>query len=187
MPSRANADFPSFWEGLSLRQAAACGQDLGRPGFPFLFGRAFIEARKPAGSQLSGQFPFLFGRAFIEARRSAIISLSATANFPFFLEGLSLRLDRVAVIVRQRRDFPSFFGMGFIEARLCMPPWQPTSSFPSFWEGLSLRPTVPRPGRSVSAPEFPFLFGRAFIEAPTAPALFLLTRSISLPFRKGFH
>lgn len=138
MPSRANADFPSFWEGLSLRQAAACGQDLGRPGFPFLFGRAFIEARKPAGSQLSGQFPFLLGRAFIEARRSAIISLSATANFPFFLEGLSLRLDRVAVIVRQRRDFPSFFGRGFIEA-------------------------------------------------PTAPALFLLTRSFSLPFRKGFH
>ena len=136
MPSRANADFPSFWEGLSLRQAAACGQDLGRPGFPFLFGRAFIEAR-----------------------RSAIISLSATANFPFFLEGLSLRLDRVAVIVRQRRDFPSFFGRGFIEARLCMPPWQPTSSFPSFWEGLSLRPPVPRPGRPVSAPDFPSFSG----------------------------
>ena len=37
------------------------------------------------------------------------------------------------------------------------------------------------------APPFPFLFGRAFIEAPTAPALFLLTRSISLPLRKGFH
>ena len=151
--------FPSFSEGLSLRAHSTRAGRVKHFTFPFLFGRAFIEARKPAGSQLSGQFPFLLGRAFIEARRSAIISLSATANFPFFLEGLSLRLDRVAVIVRQRRDFPSFFGRGFIEARLCMPPWQPTSSFPSFWEGLSLRPTVPRPGRSVSAPDFPSFSG----------------------------
>lgn len=79
------------------------------PHFLFLLGRAFIEAvTAHTAPKPQHSFPFLSGGAFIEARRSAIISLSATANFPFFLEGLSLRLDRVAVIVRQRRDFPSF-------------------------------------------------------------------------------
>ena len=59
--------------------------------------------------------------------------------------------------------FPFLLGRAFIEAN-----------------GAKAGPLSIRPG-------FPFLFGRAFIEEPTAPALFLLTRSFSLPFRKGFH
>ena len=36
--------------------------------FPFLFGRAFIEALSPGLSTVTvPAFPFLFGRAFIEA------------------------------------------------------------------------------------------------------------------------
>ena len=57
--------------------------------------------------------------------------------------------------------------------------------FPSFSEGLSLRQAgalaIVHGGRV-----FPFLFGRAFIEAAiTTPAPLFV--SISLPFRKGFH
>ena len=38
------SDFPSFWEGLSLRlQRLSPARGLPRR-FPFLFGRAFIEA-----------------------------------------------------------------------------------------------------------------------------------------------
>ena len=61
-------NFPSFSEGLSLRDCR-----LARPaghvgGFPFLFGGTFIEGqqcmqRVPAPSR---PFPFLFGGTFIE-------------------------------------------------------------------------------------------------------------------------
>ena len=60
--------------------------------FPFLFGRAFIEAAHGGDQQQHHEgFPFLFGRAFIEA----FIYLDEIAgghDFPSFLEGLSLRL-----------------------------------------------------------------------------------------------
>ena len=61
--------------------------------FPFLFGRAFIEAQQAAergGGTV--QFPFLFGRAFIEAKGL----------------GFGLRLAS--------RRFPFLFGRAFIEA-----------------------------------------------------------------------
>ena len=38
-------------------------------------------------------FPFLFGRAFIEAEREKTARMEAENHFPSFLEGLSLRLD----------------------------------------------------------------------------------------------
>ena len=41
---------------------------VGAGTFPFLFGRAFIEANPPPEDVLQDAgFPFLFGRAFIEA------------------------------------------------------------------------------------------------------------------------
>ena len=43
-PGRRTSNFPSFSEGLSLRLHEGGGDGFGVPGFPFLFGRAFIEA-----------------------------------------------------------------------------------------------------------------------------------------------
>ena len=53
-------------------------------------------------------FPFLFGRAFIEAR-SGLIVQSSGLDFPSFSEGLSLR--QVSLILTSHQpvaDFPSF-------------------------------------------------------------------------------
>ena len=61
-------DFPSFLEGLSLRRR-----------YPLL----------PV--HLDSRFPFLFGRAFIEAGTSGFRG-GCRGYFPSFLEGLSLRL-----------------------------------------------------------------------------------------------
>ena len=108
--------------------------------FPFLFGRAFIEARSPPVPTLASRrrFPFLFGRAFIEAVRRKGFDPVET-DFPSFSEGLSLRQFIV---------FSDTSGSG---------------DFPSFSEGLSLRPL---PGEALTVVrKFPFLFGRAFIEA----------------------
>ena len=83
--------FPSFSEGLSLRRAGEVAVDDQRPGFPFLFGGAFIEApRRLANCALAIQFPFLFGGAFIEAHCVEGRHLNLH-NFPSFSEGLSLR------------------------------------------------------------------------------------------------
>ena len=61
-------------------------------------------------------------------------------NFPSFSEGLSLRQSSLSCLVLLVGDFPSFS------------------------EGLSLRHGCRGWGGSYDAP-FPFLFGRAFIEA----------------------
>ena len=85
-------------------------------GFPFLFGRAFIEAYGvPVVWAAKRAFPFLFGRAFIEAADTCPI-WSISYYFPSFSEGLSLR---------QVQDS---FWRDFI-----------ITHFPSFSEGLSLR------------------------------------------------
>ena len=48
-----------------------------RPGFPFLLGRAFIEAAaNHAGHEPADEFPFLLGRAFIEASVYLLFCLS---------------------------------------------------------------------------------------------------------------
>ena len=227
--------FPSFSEGLSLRPPRSKCSPAATPPFPFLFGRAFIEAvcrrvsrrcylhfpsfseglslrlpsRKAHRATDWGDFPsfseglslrlllahfcagvlgfpFLFGRAFIEAISGDVDSAPIWQNFPSFSEGLSLRL----AMSRSWRRFVEYF--------------------PSFSEGLSLRrfstgAVTPR------ACAFPFLFGRAFIEAqstispcaccfghfPSFSEGLSLRRAlvsssshqvwISLPFRKGFH
>ena len=61
-------DFPSFWEGLSLR----------RDGGPVCRFHA-------------GKFPFLLGGTFIEAHDYPRREIIYSANFPSFWEGLSLR------------------------------------------------------------------------------------------------
>ena len=70
MPRQAVDDqhFPSYLEGLSLRPIVTRAAGVNET-FPFLFGRAFIEAEIAAelNITLDGEFPFLFGRAFIEA------------------------------------------------------------------------------------------------------------------------
>ena len=81
--------------------------------------------------------------------------------------------------------FPFLFGRAFIEATAFTALEGLDGYFPSFSEGLSLRPAFRRAGVADEG-QFPFLFGRAFIEAhhhraAEPPA------EISLPFRKGFH
>ena len=63
----APSHFPSFWEGLSLRRDPPGTYDGDRSEFPFLLGRAFIEAVR------------------IRWRRWM------ASHFPSFWEGLSLR------------------------------------------------------------------------------------------------
>ena len=109
-------DFPSFSEGLSLRDPTGSARD------------AF------AG------FPFLFGGTFIEGWRSWLLCISH-GDFPSFSEGLSLR--RFDDVARK----PALGG-----------------DFPSFLEGLSLRQNLRGLLGHYRVP-FPFLLGRAFIEA----------------------
>ena len=61
--------FPSFWEGLSLRRGA-----------------------KPPVGISEYKFPFLLGRAFIEALTGVRVDALSHPDFPSFWEGLSLRL-----------------------------------------------------------------------------------------------
>ena len=85
--------------------------------FPFLLGRAFIEARSGVGTDLYyGEFPFLLGRAFIEAQSPNRDALGAL-DFPSFWEGLSLRRGRDPCLHRPWEPFPFLFGGAFIEAQ----------------------------------------------------------------------
>ena len=59
--------FPSFSEGLSLRQRISNNVKVFNVEFPFLFGGTFIEALFLATRFRSLLFPFLFGGTFIEA------------------------------------------------------------------------------------------------------------------------
>ena len=73
--------------------------------FPFLFGRAFIEApAETSHHQSRGPFPFLFGRAFIEALAGVGGSLCVFLHFPSFSEGLSLRLHQ-DICPETRKDY----------------------------------------------------------------------------------
>jgi len=60
--------------------------------FPFLLGRAFIEATESSAPLLRvrRKFPFLFGRTFIEAL-SLSAPLKGSFYFPSYVEGLSWR------------------------------------------------------------------------------------------------
>ena len=90
----ARSNFPSFSEGLSLRQGNRCDFAFPVWGFPFLFGRAFIEAEETVNQ-----------------------STSQNQNFPSFSEGLSLRLAIIGHEGFLPYQFPFLFGRAFIEAR----------------------------------------------------------------------
>ena len=108
-------DFPSFWEGLSLRLMSRRSKPAARFPFPFLFGRAIIEAGSgPRSSARREYFPSFFGGAFIEA--------SDQHHEP-----------------HQLPSFPFLLGRAFIEAWLPRAYLIRAPDFPSFWEGLSLR------------------------------------------------
>ena len=95
-------NFPSFLEGLSLRPLGAREATGLITAFPFLFGRAFIEACEALTqtSLTNRRFPFLFGRDFIEAG-GCVGVLVVVQDFPSFLEGLSLRREVIL-----SRSFP---------------------------------------------------------------------------------
>ena len=85
--------FPSFSEGLSLRLSRIAGVSLMLIRFPFLFGRAFIEAR------------------------AQVILTDVDGHFPSFSEGLSLRPASRIVRAVFTTLFPFLFGRAFIEAK----------------------------------------------------------------------
>ena len=77
--------------------------------FPFLFGRAFIEAIQSAMPRpWASAFPFLFGGAFIEAWLINPGIEVPAADFPSFMEGLSLRCRRMDTTHPNPQHFPSF-------------------------------------------------------------------------------
>ena len=107
-------NFPSFSEGLSLRE-------------PLLSAPTHIH-----------RFPFLFGGTFIEGTLSPRGRYD-TWDFPSFSEGLSLRDSALTPLGAQVADFPSFSeGLSLREVlpSLSVRVWV---YFPSFSEGLSLR------------------------------------------------
>ena len=63
----------------------------------------------------------------------------SAADFPSFLEGLSLRLGGLLRPTQHAVQFPFLLGGAFIEAPGLLTEHPPTLDFPSFLEGLSLR------------------------------------------------
>ena len=102
--------FPSFSEGLSLRESRLRVQPVASPmRFPFLFGGTFIEGRLvTCGRRGCTVFPFLFGGTFIEGLWPSFM-VPKNKHFPSFSEGLSLRVEATsAPRYRFRGNFPSF-------------------------------------------------------------------------------
>ena len=132
--------FPSFWEGLSLRQRESRQLPHWRALFPFLLGRAFIEAiSKFPGGAYEAEFPFLLGRAFIEAFRFWNI-WGGGGKFPFLLGRAFIEAVTAHTAPKPQHSFPFLSGGAFIEAS--SPPTKDNTmgtNFPSYWGGLSLR------------------------------------------------
>ena len=80
------AHFPSFSEGLSLRESVRPRGNVAIAAFPFLFGGTFIEGFLNAGLLQSPQFPFLFGGTFIEGFPPRFL-LRFCSSFPFLFGG----------------------------------------------------------------------------------------------------
>ena len=85
---------------------------------------------------MDSKFPFLLGGTFIEATTAAIFAQLLCEVFPFLLGG-------------------TFIEAGYFPFRTPL-----TLHFPSFWEGLSLRPERSLGWRARSAISLPF--GRDF-------------------------
>ena len=95
---RGGEYFPSFPERLSLRHLLHPVSLMHILRFPFLSGRAFIEAAAISRADLMNDlFPFLLGRAFIEAGRNPAPKIHHP-KFPFllggaFIEAVSVRIS----------------------------------------------------------------------------------------------
>ena len=212
MPTPAKRPhFPSFWEGLSLRLPVACVTDR-RPNFPsFWEGLSLRLVLDACGAGRLGVFPFLLGRAFIEAQAPSPPSLAPSQNFPSFWEGLSLRRGRYPCLHRPWEPFPFLLGRAFIEAKGKPLRQKERIDFPSFWEGLSLRLGLAH-GMSVAPHHFPSFWEGLSLRPGAGTALPGRTRTdfpsfweglslrprftrsrlagfprISLPFWRGFH
>ena len=118
VPTSEAEDFPSFWEGLSLRTIHPDIRPSFQHEFPFLWGRAFIEARSSAGQKTTRTaFPFLLGRAFIEAVRNSLLKQNGR-RFPFLLGRAFIEASISDSPHPNAPDFPFLFGGAFIEAGL---------------------------------------------------------------------
>ena len=113
-------------------------------------------------------FPFLLGRAFIEAAQRLPRCTFRTERFPCFFAGtfIEARPRAGTEEPEARRSFPSPFGGAFIEARFSPRTRRPTSLFPFLLGRAFIEVTAFRRSCRGSRQRFPFLLGRAFIEAP---------------------
>ena len=110
-------NFPSFSEGLSLRQFLPPRFTSIPASFPFLFGGTFIEAYLMRGSpKNSSVFPFLFGGTFIEAPELHAASSEIYPIFPFLFGGTFIEAHALAFTFGAIAKFPFLFGGTFIEA-----------------------------------------------------------------------
>ena len=81
--------------------------------FPFLFGRAFIEAGEHhRNSELHPEFPFLFGRTFIEAAQGKRFA-KAWLSFPFLFGGAFIEGVPVLWVRMRKRRISLPFRKGF--------------------------------------------------------------------------
>ena len=106
--------------------------------------------------------------------------------FPFLFGGTFIEAGGVALSGKLcGEDFPSFSEGLSLRPNIFMSGGALKGYFPSFSEGLSLR----RKNESFSGywATFPFLFGGTFIEAVTTQITDGLQAGISLPFRRDFH
>ena len=92
--SNASMYFPSFSEGLSLRETFSGAISAACLIFPFLFGGTFIEGQCPRANLIGHILPFLFGGTFIEGSNWSAIS-KIPFIFPFlfggtFIEGVEV-------------------------------------------------------------------------------------------------
>ena len=83
--------FPSFSEGLSLRAARLAGSAEAGDYFPSFSEGLSLRAIEENHRREPREFPFLFGGTFIEGQYSRL-NRHRRLHFPSFSEGLSLRV-----------------------------------------------------------------------------------------------
>ena len=111
--------------------------------------------------QLLLEFPFLFGGTFIEAL-NRVAQAVHLITFPFLFGGTFIEALNMPPPPPEIRGFPFLFGGTFIEAAGKDSVELRSADFPSFSEGLSLRPVL-----------------------QDEAGQWMVT--ISLPFRRDFH
>ncbi len=140
--------FPSFSEGLSLREHQNNNPPPPQPEFPFLFGGTFIEGSECFRVHgVNEDFPSFSEGLSLRVYLTGYRTQARVLDFPSFSEGLSLRVV-LPLVQPANCSFPFLFGGTFIEGKL-LPPALPLTAwnFPSFSEGLSLRAGLPLAGQ----------------------------------------